>query len=124
MSAKIGRLSGASFIAPIDRENDPDAPIRATDSDASHARLSAARKKYLDDPFAALFVSHASPFRPLPPLINIGTYIRSHTIDVLVNNFVSLARSHGLKSQIISFGAGSDTRFWRLAVGSAPCSRE
>jgi len=45
-------------------------------------------------------------------LISSGTYIRTSGIDRVVDTFL-LSHPHG-KKQIISLGAGSDTRFFRL----------
>ncbi|KAF8520281.1 leucine carboxyl methyltransferase [Hysterangium stoloniferum] len=94
---------------------DPDASIRGTDSDASQARISAVRKQYLNDPFIGCLVPqpHLVPSRP--PLINIGTYIRSEAIDELVYSWIRHASLVGKRAQIVSLGAGSDTRFWRIA---------
>ncbi|KAI0263837.1 S-adenosyl-L-methionine-dependent methyltransferase [Gloeopeniophorella convolvens] len=94
---------------------DPDAPVRATDTDAALARLSAVRRGYLADPYIAPLVprAHLQPARP--PLINIGTYLRARTLDALVAGFVRAAAP--ARVQIVSLGAGSDTRFWRLAEG-------
>jgi O-methyltransferase involved in polyketide biosynthesis len=47
-------------------------------------------------------------------LINIGTYLRTRAIDLLLDDWFRLAGPR--KVQIVSLGAGSDTRFWRLAV--------
>ena len=77
---------------------------------------SAVNLGYLSDPF----VSHL--YRPKygessqsgsrkPPLINVGTHHRTWAIDLLVNQFLQ----RGGK-QVVSLGAGSDTRFWRLMV--------
>lgn len=98
------------------REQNSDTSVRATDGDASLARLSAVKKGYLDDPFVHLFVprAHLQPSRP--PLINIGTYVRSESIDRLVDGWIKLSIDEGKKYQVVSLGAGSDTRFWRLAV--------
>ncbi len=93
---------------------DLDAPIRSTDNDAAIARLSAVRKGYLVDPYIAALVPRAHLQQPRPPLINIGTYLRSRGIDDLLHAWLRL--SGGRKVQIVSLGAGSDTRFWRLAV--------
>lgn len=46
-----------------------------------------------------------------PPLINVGTHHRTWGIDRLVDRFLQ----RGGK-QVVSLGAGSDTRFWRLMV--------
>ncbi|KAF5393277.1 hypothetical protein D9757_000448 [Collybiopsis confluens] len=94
-----------------------DAPIRLTDNDAALAKLSAVRLGYLSDPFIKHFVPRAS-FQPSrPPLINIGTFVRTVTIDDLVEQWIKLSNKEGKRCQIVSLGAGSDTRFWRLATG-------
>jgi [phosphatase 2A protein]-leucine-carboxy methyltransferase len=100
-----------------ERVHDADAAIRQTDSDAALARLSAVRKGYLTDRFISSLVPRAQ-LQPLrPPLINTGTYVRSEAIDRLVEQWLELSKSEGQLCQIISLGAGSDTRFWRLMDG-------
>ncbi|KAH9944582.1 leucine carboxyl methyltransferase [Amylocystis lapponica] len=96
---------------------DADAAVRLTDSDAALARLSAVQKGYLSDPYIRSFVprAHLQPARP--PLINVGTYVRSEGVDALVNQWLELAEQEGAPCQIVSLGAGSDTRFWRIATG-------
>ncbi|GBE80746.1 Leucine carboxyl methyltransferase 1 [Sparassis crispa] len=100
----------------VGRHNDPDGAIRLTDNDAAIARLSAVQRHYLADPFITHFVprAHLQPVRP--PLINIGTYVRSEALDELVDRWLALAEQEGKPCQIVSFGAGSDTRFWRITV--------
>ncbi|KAK7036429.1 carboxy methyl transferase for protein phosphatase 2A [Paramarasmius palmivorus] len=92
---------------------DADASIRLTDTDAALARLSAVQKQYLTDPFIRALVPRAHLQPPRPPLINIGTFVRTVAIDDLVQQWLDI----GKKCQIVSLGAGSDTRFWRLATG-------
>ena len=99
-----------------DRNQDTDTAIRLTDSDAALARLSAVNKGYLQDSFIKYLVPRAHLQSPRPPLINIGTYIRSEAIDSLINQWLQLVAMEGKLGQIVSLGAGSDTRFWRLAV--------
>jgi [phosphatase 2A protein]-leucine-carboxy methyltransferase len=103
--------------ASFHSRQDPDAPVRQTDNDAAVARLSAAQKHYFDDPFVRHLVprAHLQPSRP--PLINIGTYVRTRGIEDLVEHWLGLVKKQGKTCQIISLGAGSDTRFWRLEVG-------
>lgn len=101
---------------PPSRAQAGDAPIRGTDNDAAVARLSAVQKGYLDDPYVRYLVPRAHLLPPRPPLINIGTYVRSAGIDSLVNQWLELAGNAGQKCQIVSLGAGSDTRFWRIAA--------
>jgi [phosphatase 2A protein]-leucine-carboxy methyltransferase len=108
---------------PPSSHADADAPIRQTDCDASAARLSAVQKQYLSDPFVHFFVPRAQFQQPRPPLINIGTFVRSTAIDELVHQWFSLSQREGKPCQIVSLGAGSDTRFWRIAVGPSRCFR-
>ena len=102
------------MFEPPTKNTDPDAPTRATDNDAAVARLSAVRKGYLSDPYIAALIPRAHLQQPRPPLINIGTYLRTRAIDLLLDDWFRLAGPR--KVQIVSLGAGSDTRFWRLAV--------
>lgn len=125
--------------------SDSDDAIRLTDDDAASSRLyvfrpifltlftspdhttcsSAAQVGYLQDPFASLLykapMSQPGGFGPQggirarkPPLINVGTHHRTWGIDLLLDRFL---QSGG--KQVVSLGAGSDTRFWRLMVGSS-----
>lgn len=87
-----------------------DAIVQQTDSDASVSRLSAVQLGYLEDPFAELFVPSKSQRRY--PIINRGTYVRTRGIDNLVDHFLSDHLT--TKKQIVSLGAGSDTRFFRI----------
>jgi [phosphatase 2A protein]-leucine-carboxy methyltransferase len=103
-------------MLPPSRAQAGDTPIRSTDNDAAVARLSAVQKQYLEDPFIKYLVPRAHLQPPRPPLINIGTYVRSSTIDVLVDQWLELSAVGGQRCQIVSLGSGSDTRFWRIAA--------
>jgi len=87
-----------------------DAAVRETDNDAAVSRLSAVNAGYLQDPFAGCFVKRP---QTRPPLINIGTFLRTWAIDKLVSQFLN-AGSPDQKKQIVSLGAGTDTRFFRI----------
>ncbi|KHN98109.1 Leucine carboxyl methyltransferase superfamily [Metarhizium album ARSEF 1941] len=84
----------------------PDAAIQGTDTDAAVSRLSAVDQGYLEDPYARYFVT-GPPTRRLP-IINRGTYMRTRALDAMINAFLSHNGS-SLK-QVISLGAGTDTR--------------
>ena len=117
-----GVFSWATFFSsimfpPSNSRQDSNAPIRLTDADAALARLSAVQKGYLQDPFVKHLVPRAHLQPPRPPLINVGTYVRSSAIDKLVEGWLLLAEQENKQCQIVSLGAGSDTRFWRIAVG-------
>ncbi|KAH7909366.1 S-adenosyl-L-methionine-dependent methyltransferase [Hygrophoropsis aurantiaca] len=101
-----------------ERSQDADAAIRQTDSDAALARLSAVKKGYLQDPFIQHLVPRARQTHAGPPLINIGTYVRSESIDRLVEQWLDLSKHDRRLCQIVSLGAGSDTRFWKISTGS------
>ncbi|KAK0391027.1 hypothetical protein NLU13_0529 [Sarocladium strictum] len=93
-----------------------DAVILNTDNDAAVSRLSAVDLGYLDDSFARYFVraSDGPPPRRLP-IINRGTYTRTIAIDSIVDAFLtSEIDPHSNTRQVISLGAGTDTRALRL----------
>ncbi|KAJ7117888.1 S-adenosyl-L-methionine-dependent methyltransferase [Mycena crocata] len=103
---------------PPPQSRDADSSIRLTDTDAALARVSAVQKGYLQDPYVKHLVprSHLQP--PRPPLINIGTFVRSTAIDELVFQWLQSSAGLGTRCQIVSLGSGSDTRFWRIATSS------
>lgn len=107
-----GRPGPGSSFAPGSEEDKSakDNVVQQTDQDASVSRLSAVEAGYLDDPFAKYFVSGEGQRRF--PIINRGTYVRTKAIDNLVDEFLS--KNPAQEKQIISLGAGSDTRFFRL----------
>lgn len=102
---------------------------------------SSVNRGLLPDPFAPYFVgfshpsysgnSEAGPSRPVqsvqkPVVIDVGTHHRTWAVDKLVESFLhSSAAAHGLTGgdgldkggvQVVSLGAGSDTRYFRLMV--------
>ncbi|KAM0350272.1 hypothetical protein ACHAPU_003439 [Fusarium lateritium] len=95
-----------------------DSTIQGTDTDASVSRLSAVDLGYLDDPYAQYFVQSADgPAARRLPIINRGTYTRTVSLDTLVESFLSQdesAESGSTPKQIVSLGAGTDTRPFRL----------
>ncbi|RFU30576.1 hypothetical protein B7463_g5789, partial [Scytalidium lignicola] len=102
-----------------------DETIQGTDTDAAVSRLSAVTLGYLEDRYAEHFVS--GPAIRRLPIINRGTYTRTSTLDLLINAFLSSSGSKTPTSsspsasaaqlqtkQIISLGAGTDTRYFRI----------
>ncbi|CAE6351641.1 unnamed protein product [Rhizoctonia solani] len=101
-------------LGDIHKMKDSDSAIRETDTDAAHSRLSAVRQGYLTDPYLTPLVPRARFVPTRAPLMNVGTYVRSTAIDMLVESWLNLAGPETEKRQIVSLGAGSDTRYWRL----------
>jgi O-methyltransferase involved in polyketide biosynthesis len=93
----------------LTRPQDPTAAVRSTDEDAAVSRLSCAELGYINDPFARLFVKRPCP---RPPLINVGTHARTWAMDKLVRDFMKSNPSR--PKQVLSLGAGTDTRFFKL----------
>ncbi|KAK4050814.1 carboxy methyl transferase for protein phosphatase 2A [Microbotryomycetes sp. JL201] len=90
-----------------------DSATRSTDLDALVSRCSAANLGYIRDDYASLFLPPSqrhSQNSKRPPLINIGTHARTWAVDQLVRQFLQKARG----VQVLSLGAGTDTRFWRM----------
>ncbi|KAI1172884.1 leucine carboxyl methyltransferase [Nemania sp. FL0916] len=91
-----------------------DSIIQGTDTDAAMSRISAVDLDYLKDPYAHAFVvarMAGATLRRLP-IINRGTYTRTTALDMLIDSFLSATA--GKQRQIISLGAGTDTRVFRL----------
>ncbi|KAI9830830.1 MAG: hypothetical protein M1819_005355 [Sarea resinae] len=109
-----GPPSGGPSTAESDSQKDK--VVQQTDQDASVSRMSAVELGYLDDPFAHHFTLEKAPRKF--PIINRGTFVRTTAIDDLVNRF--LASNPSQKKQIISLGAGSDTRYFRLRKSANP----
>ncbi|KAF4301037.1 hypothetical protein GTA08_BOTSDO10552 [Botryosphaeria dothidea] len=84
--------------------------VQQTDDDALNARVSAVDAGWLNDPFVKAFVTKDVERRDTS--IMRGTYIRTTAIDELVERF--LAINPDQPKQIVSLGAGSDTRFFRI----------
>ncbi|GAA5961656.1 hypothetical protein JCM8115_004724 [Rhodotorula mucilaginosa] len=93
-----------------------DAAVRSTDSDALVSRHCAHSLGYLDDPAATHFLSPSlrRAREQRPPLINIGTHARTWAIDTLVDQFLDQNENGAQPCQVLSLGAGTDSRFWRL----------
>ncbi|KAI1493770.1 S-adenosyl-L-methionine-dependent methyltransferase [Biscogniauxia mediterranea] len=109
-----GRLRGRGGHPTSASSATQDATVQATDTDAAVSRMSAVDLGYLQDPFAQFFVQ--TPAAGLPvrrlPIINRGTYTRTAALDRLVSSFLS--GREGGERQIISLGAGTDTRCFKL----------
>jgi [phosphatase 2A protein]-leucine-carboxy methyltransferase len=97
-----------------------DRVIQQTDYDASSSRLSALELGYLTDTYAKAFLKPGEQIPRRYPIINRGTYVRSTAIDTLVLRF--LQTEPDTRKQIISLGAGSDTRLLRLVGDNAGAS--
>lgn len=131
----IGRTEEAGLPSGKDRI------VQGTDNDASVSRLSAVELGYLEDVYAAALTPAGSATRRLPiinrgepqflklyypqrqeslwligtPPAAPGTYARTTAIDQLVARFLGPSSPDNTqKKQIISLGAGSDTRVFRL----------
>ncbi|KAL4934256.1 protein C-terminal leucine carboxyl O-methyltransferase ppm1 [Aspergillus undulatus] len=120
-SGRGGRGRGLRGRGGHDSSSGPghkDKVVQGTDNDASVSRLSAVGLGYLEDPFARALTPQSLETRRLP-IINRGTYVRTTAIDQLVARFLGPPADSDptwktKKKQIISLGAGSDTRVFRL----------
>lgn len=108
-----GRRGARHYSGASSGDRNRDEIVQGTDTDAAISRLSAVSLGYLADPFASAFVANVNSTitaRRLP-IINRGTYTRTAAIDKLVTSFLEDSSS---PKQIISLGAGTDTRALRL----------
>ncbi|KAK0557702.1 carboxy methyl transferase for protein phosphatase 2A [Tilletia horrida] len=123
---RMRKAPGSSSSSSTTSFVSSDAAVRATDSDALISRLSALDAGYLDpDPFASLFLlpvdapgaAHTKALTTRrPPVLNIGTYLRCSALDRVISTLLKQSGQveDGAGLHIISIGAGSDSRFWRL----------
>ncbi|KAG8467094.1 hypothetical protein KFE25_000410 [Diacronema lutheri] len=91
--------------------------VADTSNTAAISKRCAAQLGYVDDPFACWFDrSHTR----CAPIINRGTFVRVAAIDAVCDQFAPPARAPGdddlgaVERQILSLGAGLDTRAWRM----------
>ncbi|CCH40819.1 Leucine carboxyl methyltransferase 2 [Wickerhamomyces ciferrii] len=100
--------------------------IRSTDYDALSCRISAHKKQYIQDEYLQHIIHGFEKFLKYEyklssrrilnsiinsvklPIINRGTYIRTRSIDLIIEKFLEKFESDDV--QIINLGAGSDTR--------------
>ncbi|CAG8463375.1 84_t:CDS:2 [Diversispora eburnea] len=87
-----------------------DNAIRETNDDATTSKFSAINTGYIKDDFVKFFVK--KPARR-PPIINRGSYVRNTQLDFLITKFLDIEGSD-VKKQIVSLGAGSDTRYFHF----------
>ena len=114
-----GRGSGGNHVRPGSTPSQ-DEVVQGTDTDAAISRMSAVSLGYLNDPFAQFFVGYSrGPTTRRLPIINRGTYTRTTALDRLVDAFLS---GPDPQKQIVSLGAGSDTRSLRLFSPPAPAN--
>ncbi|RFU78758.1 leucine carboxyl methyltransferase 1 [Trichoderma arundinaceum] len=105
-----GQGRGAGADAPVSRGQAHDLTIQGTDTDAAVSRLSAVDMGYLSDPYARYFVSNLGgpPTRRFP-IINRDNLVHSFLAGTEGQEVPSVAAK-----QIVSLGAGTDTRPFRL----------
>lgn len=109
-SRGTGRGRGGLGSSSEERAQVLDNAVKGTDQDAAGSRVSCVELGYLHDPYARLFATQ--PATRKLPLLNRGTYVRTSAIDILVTKF--LLSDPLSPKQIVSLGAGTDTRFFRL----------
>ncbi|KAJ3122593.1 Leucine carboxyl methyltransferase 1 [Nowakowskiella sp. JEL0407] len=83
--------------------------VISTDTSALQAKVSAVSAGYLSDPFAVYF--HKGRKIKQTPIFHRGTYTRTKSIGLLMQMFIE---NFSERCQIISLGAGSDTRYFNL----------
>lgn len=85
-----------------------DEPVMATNDDASECKRGAVQIGYWTDDYIPYFIKQVDK---RAPEINRGYYARVKGIETFIQKFISRA---GSSAQIINFGAGYDTLYWRL----------
>lgn len=83
--------------------------VQSTNDSCVISKCSMASRGYTIDEFVQLFVSKNAR---RSPLINRGYYVRSKCLSTLLDEFCHIFRHQ--PCQVLSFGAGFDTTFFRL----------
>lgn len=83
--------------------------LQQTAHDACSRKVHCVRKGYLDDPFVSCFAKDHTIVNS--PLMNRGTWLRTTAFENCVRGFAATA---GQPIQVINFGAGMDTLYFRL----------
>ena len=94
----------------------------ARTADAAHAgRLAASDAGYFADGFLRCFAGAAGLRRSPGAMINRGTFARLAAIGSACEQFLDACAAAGSPAQVVSLGAGLDTRWWALhALGRQP----
>lgn len=135
ISGSIEMLNYNQDLIDINHNNNDalnsDISVQSTDNDALDCRISASSLGYFEDPYAVYFsrkkkrnqFKSTNKVNRLQPVINRGTYCRTKFINSVCMKFfesVDLLKQKKLIDntnnipQIISLGAGSDTRYFNL----------
>ncbi|XP_067100750.1 leucine carboxyl methyltransferase 1 isoform X2 [Osmerus mordax] len=94
---------------PFTDSDTADEAVRATCDDATTCKRFATSKGYWTDPYVQYFVRSVGERKA--PEINRGYYARVQGMNHLLDAFL---RKTDCDCQIVNFGAGLDTTFWRL----------
>lgn len=103
-----------------------DAAVIATNDDAFMCKYSAVMCGYYADEFIQAIVDAVDSPIPAaacrrPPLINRGTFVRTHVVQRLVETFLAEFAAQDTV-QVVSLGAGYDTLPFRLFDSEPTCS--
>ncbi|EFX83822.1 hypothetical protein DAPPUDRAFT_301561 [Daphnia pulex] len=102
----------------MDRHNlDGDEAVRSTNDDASHCKRFAVHLGYWSDPYLPLLVRNTER---KTPEINRGYFARVTVITNMVEKFIKAMKGN---CQIVNFGAGFDTLFWKLKGADLPVKK-
>nr|CAG4651099.1 EOG090X08O3 [Simocephalus serrulatus] len=102
----------------MDRQSlDGDEAVRSTNDDASICKRFAVHLGYWSDPYLPLLVRNTER---KTPEINRGYFARVMGITNLIQKFIKAMNGN---CQIVSFGAGFDTLFWKLLDAGLPVKK-
>ncbi|XP_035689312.1 tRNA wybutosine-synthesizing protein 4-like [Branchiostoma floridae] len=101
--------SGTSSKKAKKSKSRNDTAVQGTNDNSIVSKCSMCMLGYFNDDFLGRFV--AKPVRRAP-LINRGYYIRAKAIDHVLKSFLSAHQ--GIKTQLVSLGAGFDSTYFRL----------
>nr|CAG4649455.1 EOG090X08O3 [Scapholeberis mucronata] len=102
----------------MERQNlDGDEAVRSTNDDASTCKRFAVQLGYWSDPYLPLLVRSAER---KTPEINRGYFARVTGITNIIHKFIKYMKGN---CQIVNFGAGFDTLYWKLLDANLPVQK-
>ena len=106
-------MAAGKFDLPS-RQAAPMGSVAATALDAARGKAAAVARGYYEDAHADAFAKPRPGFTAGGPLFNRGHFARIAAVGAVIERFLDAATPE--RAQVVSLGAGFDTRYWALVA--------